>query len=246
MGIYSTGDQLARLQRVLFMCLRLPFSQGAIAGRVLEEALANVRSAEVLNTYDFVDVVSKEDACGWQVKSTRHATPVTWKRAKLPDAAELIDASLRSATACQELGDAIIHLCNEHARSSLAQYDLREIGYARLILHEDRKVTYFEKDLCSTDSPDIFDPKDFCWRWSTPRPPAKKEQLPALHGIHRETNRRWWAWHGRGENQLHFSGESAWWPTDSRHSFSFDMPSTEELLTIDALMTVLKEADLDS
>lgn len=108
----------------MFMCLRLPFSQGAIPGRVLEEALAEVRAGEVLNTYDFVDVISTEDACGWQVKSARRTTPVTWKRAKLPDAATLIDASSKSEAACQELGGMIINLCNEHARSSLVRYDL--------------------------------------------------------------------------------------------------------------------------
>ena len=246
MGIYSTPSQLARLQRVLFTCLRLPFSQHAIPGRVLEEALAEARSGEVLNTYDFVDVVSREEACGWQVKSTRRTTPVTWKRAKLPDTPELIAASRESDAACQELGDAIIKLCNEHAESSLERYGLREIGYARLILHERRRVTYFEKSLCSICKPDIFDPKDFLWGWSTPKRPGKKEQLSALHGIHRLTNKRWWAWHGRGENQLHFSGESAWWPTKSSHSFSFDMPSDKELLTIDALMAALGDADLDS
>lgn len=242
MSIYSTPSQLARLQRVLFMCLRLPFSQGAIPGRVLEEALAEVRAGEVLNTYDFVDVISTEDACGWQVKSTRRTTPVTWKRAKLPDAATLIDASSKSEAACQELGGMIINLCNEHARSSLVRYDLREIGYARLVLHEGRKVTYFEKSLCSVSEPDIFDPEDFRWSWSEPKTHGKKEQLPALHGTHRQTDTRWWAWHGRGENQLHFVGEPAWWPTRNRHSFSFEMPSAEELLTIDALMTVLDKA----
>ena len=210
---------------------------------MLEEALANVRSGEVLHTYDFVDVVNREEACGWQVKSTRDATPVTWKRAKLPNVTGLVDASLKSDAACQELGDTIINFCNEHAQRSLAEYDLQKIGYARLILHKQGKVTYFEKSLCSISKPVVFDPKDFFWSWSTPKAPGKKEQLSALHGIHRQTNRRWWAWHGLGENQLHFSGESAWWPrpTSSRHSFSFDMPSAEELLTIDALMSVLDD-----
>lgn len=242
MSIYSTSAQLARLERVLFTCLRLPFSQGVIPGRVLEEALANVRSAEVLYTYDFVDVVCREEACGWQVKSTRDATPVTWKRAKLPNVTELMDESLKSDAACQELGNSIIDFCNEHAQRSLADYGLQEIGYARLILHKQGKVTYFEKSLCSASKPFVFDPKDFLWSWPTPKAPGKKEQLPALHGIHRQTNRRWWAWHGLGENQLHFSGESAWWPTSSHHSFSFDMPSAGELLTIDALMSALDDS----
>ena len=128
MSIFSTPKQLARLQRVLFMCLRLPFSQGAIPGRVLEEVLAEVRSAKVLPTYDFVDVINTEEACGWQIKSTKAATPVTWKRAKLPNVAELIGASMESEAACQELGDAIIGLCNEHAQHSLTEYELEEIA----------------------------------------------------------------------------------------------------------------------
>ena len=152
MGIFSTPEQLARLRRVLFMCLRLPFSQGAIPGRVLEEVLAEVRSAKVLPTYDFVDVINTEEACGWQIKSTRAATPVTWKRAKLPNATELINASMESEAACQELGDAIIGLCNEHAQHSLTEYELEEIGYARLILHPNGQVTYFEKRHASKGS----------------------------------------------------------------------------------------------
>ena len=228
------------------MCLRLPFSQGAIPGRVLEEVLADVRSAKVLPTYDFVDVVSSEEACGWQVKSTRAGTPVTWKRAKLPNAAELINASMESEAACQELGDAIIELCNEHAQSSLADYELEEIGYARLILHSNGQVTYFEKWLCSHSRPNIFDPVDFSWSWSNPKRTEKKEQLPALQGTHRGTKRKWWAWHGRGENQLHFAGESAWWPDGDDHSLSFRLPSAEQRLTIDDILEMLANMDSDA
>ena len=161
----------------MFTCLRLPFSQGVMPGRVLEEALANVRSGEVLHTYDFVDVVCREEACGWQVKSTRDSTLVTWKRAKLPNATDLVDESLKSHAACQELGNVIINFCNEHAQRSLADYGLQEIGYARLILHRGGRVTYFEKSLCSTSQPIVFDPKDFLWSWPTPKAPGKKEQL---------------------------------------------------------------------
>ena len=53
-------------------------------------------------------------------------------------------ASLKSEAARQELGNTIINFCNEHAQRSLADYGLQEIGYARLILHGDGKVTYFE------------------------------------------------------------------------------------------------------
>ena len=243
MSIFSTPKQLARLRRVLFMCLRLPFSQSAIPGRVLEEVLAEVRSARVLPTYDFVDVVSSDEACGWQVKSTRAATPVTWKRAKLPNAPELIGASMESEAACQELGDAIIGLCNEHAQHSLTEYELEEIGYARLILHPNGQVTYFEKLLCSSSQPQIFDPADFSWHWSDPKRTIRKEQLPALQGMHRRTKRKWWAWHGRGENQLHFAGESAWWPDGGRHSLSFRVPSAEQKLSIDDTLNILANMD---
>lgn len=118
------------MQRVLFMCLRLPFfTRGTVPGGLFEEVFAAVRTGKVLRTYDFVDVVNVEEGCGWQLKSTREATPVTWKRAKLPEAAALINASMTSPAACQELGDAVIGMCNEHARRSLADYDLRRIGY---------------------------------------------------------------------------------------------------------------------
>ena len=231
------------------MCLRLPFSEGAIPGSVLEEVFATVRRGKVLKTYDFVDVINTEEACGWQLKSTREATPVTWKRAKLPNAAGLINESMTSPAACQELGNAIIGLCNEHAQRSFTDYNLREIGYARLILHDSGDsgdsgtVTYFEKFLCSISKPNIFDPKDFSWEWSTPKSVVKKEQLPALHGTHRRAKKKWWAWHGQGENQLHFSGESAWWPTTDAHSFTFKMPSVDERLTIDGLLAILDQID---
>lgn len=58
-------------------------------------------------------------------------------------------ASMESEAACQELGDAIIGLCNEHAQHSLTEYDLEEIGYARLILHPNGQVTYFSRSSCA-------------------------------------------------------------------------------------------------
>ena len=78
--------------------------------------LAHVRGGRVLNTYDFVDVIRTEDGCGWQVKSTKATTPVTWKRAKIPDAVSLIEQSNRSAGGLQALGDAIMEFCNRHAQ----------------------------------------------------------------------------------------------------------------------------------
>ena len=175
LSLFSTPQQLARMQRVLFMCLRLPFfTKGTVPGGLFEEVFAAVRTGKVLRTYDFVDVVNVEEGCGWQLKSTRDATPVTWKRAKLPEAAALINASMTSPAACQELGDAVIGMCNEHARRSLADYDLRRIGYVRLILHDSGTATYFEKSLCSVSQPNVFDPEDFSWEWSTPKSVVKK------------------------------------------------------------------------
>ena len=86
----------------------------------------------------------------------------------------------------------------------------------------------------------VFDPSSFEWRWSTPKVTKKKEQLPALHGIHKDTGKKWWAWHGLGENQLHFSGEGEWWPsqTDSNW-FSFKMPKEEERIDLEQLMDFL-------
>ena len=30
-------------------------------------------------------------------------------------------------------------------------------------------------------------------------------------GFRKSDNLKFWAWHGHGENQLHFSGEKIWW-----------------------------------
>ena len=66
--IFSTFEQLSRLADVLSKYIRLPFSTDTIPGAILEGALAYVRQAEVLRTYDFVDVINRESRIGWQVK----------------------------------------------------------------------------------------------------------------------------------------------------------------------------------
>ena len=234
MSIYSSQAQLERMRRILVNYVRLPFSARTIPGSLMESILAHTHGGRALNTYDFVDVIREDTGCGWQVKSTRASTPVTWKRAKIPNAQEMIEASRESDVGLQELGDAIIEFCNDHARASLARYELDQIGYARIVLHRDRRATYFERMLCSHDSPAIFDPKDFVWQWSEPKTTSKKEQLPALHGTHIATERKWWAWHGLGENQLHFSGESAWWPQgNDPHCFVFELPPADARLSFD-------------
>ncbi len=194
-----------------------------------------------MGTYDFVDVINADAKCGWQVKATKDSTPVTWKRAKIPNREALIEASLRSPKGMKALGKSIIDFCNSHALRSLQTYNLEQIGYARLIVFNTGKITYFERVLCTKAEPLLFNADDFIWRWSTPKITTSKEQLPALHGIHRQTNEKWWAWHGRGENQLHFSGERHWWPSaDGSNIISFQVPASK--MGLDAFVTLLEEA----
>lgn len=233
---FSTKEQLEDIAQILTGYLKLPFSGDSIPGALMENVIACVRSGEVLNTYDFVDIINKSEKFGWQVKSTKSNTPVTWKRAKIPNSLELIKKSKSSSTGLQNLGNAIIDYCNDHAIESINQYELEKIGYARLVVHKTGKITYFEKELCSRESPDIFNKKDFSWKWSTPKKTIKKEQLPALHGTYKPTSDKWFAWHGLGENQLHFSGERAWWPS-TNHKIDFPFPG--ERLSQEQLMELL-------
>lgn len=245
MSVFSTPQQLEQIRIILSSYLRLPFSGETIPGAVMEAVLAYARDATTLHTYDFVDVIKRDARCGWQVKATKAATPVTWKRAKIPNATSLIRASRRSASGLQDLGNAIIEFCNIHARQSLIAYDLDEIGYSRLIIHEDGHVTYFERLLCTRKNPDLFNPRDFKWKWSRPKRTIKKEQLSALHGIHVPTGKKWWAWHGLGENQLHFSGEVAWWPKKGNgHVAMFRLPTDREKISFENLMEFLSRLDM--
>ncbi len=251
MSIYSTSEELILIQNILSKYIRLPFSGDTIPGAIMETVLANVRSATVLKTYDFVDVVSQATKCGWQVKSTKENTPVTWKRAKIPNATGLIEESKRNEKGLQQLGNAIIEFCNQHAKESLKQYNLEKIGYARLVVHNGGKVTYFERELCSHENPIIFDPASFSWQWSKPKRAVKKEQLPAFHGTNRQTNKKWWAWHGLGENQLHFNGEREWWPNGSTkdqetHMVSFELPSVGDKISFGVFVDLLSELDASS
>ena len=244
MSIFSTAGQLDEMRRMLANYVRLPFSQDSIPGALMESVLSHVRGGGVLNTYDFVDVIRPESRCGWQVKSTKAKTPLTWMRAKIPNALELIEASEQSERGLQVLGDAIIEFCNEHALASMSKYKLDEIGYSRLIVHNNGQVTYFERLLCSQNTPYVFNPAEFTWRWPSPKRTTKKEQLPALHGMNRTTGKKWWAWHGRGEDQLHFSGESVWWPAeDHPHAVSFQLPLAEDKLSFSQFMSLLQALD---
>ncbi|HEC84879.1 MAG: hypothetical protein DRR08_22840 [Candidatus Parabeggiatoa sp. nov. 2] len=244
MAFFSNTQELEEIKTLLSRYARLPFSSTrmAIPGAIVEMIIAYVKKATVLNTYDFVDIVNQNQSYGWQVKSTRESTPVTWKRAKIRHAPALIKESKLRPQGLQKLGDSIIEFCNEHALQSLKRYNLNEMGYARLIIHPNNKATYFERRLCTRSEPLIFKAQDFEWHWSTPKKTTKKEQLPALHGIRKTTGQKWWAWHGLGENQLHFSGEKNWWlqPGDN-HVVTFDLPTK---MSIKAFIELLSQLDI--
>lgn len=247
MTVFSSQEQLSEIGKILANYTRLPFSQDTIPGAIMEAVLAHVHEAKVLNTYDFIDVIKRSEKCGWQVKSTKSSTPVTWKRAKIPNQLELIAESEKSDAGLQELGNAIINFCNQHVEESINIYNLDNIGYCRLIINPNSYVTYFERLLCTKEDPLIFRPNDFIWKWSVQKNTMKKEQLSALHGIQKSTGKKWWAWHGRGENQLHFSGESEWWPSQNKeHSVSFKFPAPEEKMTLEDLMRLLSRVESPS
>jgi hypothetical protein len=243
MSIFSSSEELILIKETLSKYLRLPFSGETIPGAVMEAVLSYIRKAKRLNTYDFVDVIDIESRCGWQVKSTKSQTPVTWKRAKIPNSLELIEESRSGVAGLQKLGDAIIAFCNAHAQESIDLYDLNEIGYSRLILFDDGRVCYFERLLCTRDNPNVFNKDDFIWRWSIPKKTVKKEQLQALHGINKHTQKKWWAWHGLGENQLHFSGENEWWPKSDAHTATFQFPGESEKISLERLFDILLKSD---
>lgn len=228
--IYSTPQQLVELQNILIGYLRLPFAADSVPGSLMEHILGTIRHAKVLNTYDFIDVYDDKQNIGWQVKATKDSTPITWKRAKIPNEQILIENSRNSKLsetdrnlALQKLGNAIINFCNEHIQHSFDTYNLDEIGYARLIVKQ-HELIYFEKLLCTKNQPILFQPDEFKWYWSIPKQSTKKEQLPALHGIHIPSNNKWFAWHGLGENQLHFNGEKTWWENNSHNKIIFPFP----------------------
>lgn len=245
MSLFSTAEQLDRIALLTSRFSALPFTPpDSVSGAVLMAILAEVRNATTLSTYDFVDVLHVNHRVGWQVKSTKSGTPVTWKRAKIPQKDQLIGASLGNSKATQALGDAIMEYCNAHARESFRAYDLAEIGYARLVIYPNLEALYFERRLATQKEPTIFNPTDFEWKWSIPKAPGKKEQLSALHGFHRSSGVKWWAWHGQGENQLHFCGEKEWWPRSDDNCRRFKLPSLTEKFSMEDLIEMLESANL--
>tara|TARA_B100000963_G_C22601003_1_gene660224 strand:+ start:113 stop:820 length:708 start_codon:yes stop_codon:yes gene_type:complete len=191
--------------------LKLPWTEDSIPGDIVEIIISHAHDGHVLKTYDYVDVVNDYLKVGWQVKSTKEKTPITWKRAKIPNKENLIKGSLSSEKGIQILGDSIIDFCNKSVKESIDKYDLSKIIYSRCILFPDRTIRYFEREIATKKNPNIFDNKEFFWKWSKPKKTATKEQLPSLMGFRKSDNLKFWAWHGHGENQLHFSGEKIWW-----------------------------------
>ena len=237
MTLLATTQELERIRSTIRNFLRLPFGFKSVPGDLLEAIIEEVRGkgTERLNTYDFVDVINSSEKIGWQVKSTNYNTPVTWIRGKISNKQELINASNDSDEGCQQLGNAILDYCNIHVAASLKKYDLEQIGYAHLIKNGN-SFRYFETVIVTSKNPVLFEPADFEWRWSTPKKITKKEQLPALHGYHRQTNQKYFAWHGQGENQLHFNGEKVWWPAeDYIHGIKFNMPTDSEKVSLEEL-----------
>jgi hypothetical protein len=247
MHSFSSKQQLEQIARIIRGYSRTPFMSDSIPGELMEDILADVTSGKSLKTYDFIDVYNKNDNIGWQVKSTKDSTPVTWKRAKIAHADELIKEAQNSNEGLQKLGNAIINYCNSHVKESFIKYDLEAIYYSRLVISESRKISevkevmYFEKILCSKDNPMIFDPNDYTWEWSQPKKTIKKEQLPALHGKNIHTQTKWFAWHGLGENQLHFTGEKTWWPSpNDPHYIKFELVDSTEKINTEEYMDLLK------
>lgn len=254
MKIYSTPDQLKKIAHYLTAYMRIPYFQDdTIPGKIMEKIVSLVHGGEQLATYDYVDVCIPGKV-GWQVKSTKDNTPLTWKRAKIANSDALIKESEKGEPGLRKLGNAIIDFCNSHAEESIKLYKLDEIGYSRLIMFGDGTALYFERLICTKETPQIFASGDYEWHWSTPKNTIKKEQLPALHGIHKATGRKAFAWHGKGENQLHFSGEKDWWPeiemptkvgeinfSRDGHAMAFKLPS--EKVSWDDLTSFLNKSN---
>lgn len=211
-----------------YLCM--PFADVEIPGTVMERVieLSNPGS-KILKTYDFVDVCSRGDK-GWQVKATKIITPITWKRAKIPNKNQLIKDSQASKEGCQLLGDAIVDFCNASAHTSFKEYSLKEIYYSRLIVDSKAKEwRYFERLIATKESPDIFDKTDLTWAWNEKRSNTKKELLPAFVGRSKSMDIKYFAWHGMGENQLHFTGENCWHPTEEEHMIRIKYESFRRL-----------------
>ncbi len=241
-ALMSSPDQLKQIMAALLGYRRLPYAGNGIPGPYVEAVLAQVRNGEVLPTYDFADVINREDGVGWTIKSAMGTSPLTWKRAKIPNAEGLIKDSRSGNAGLQALGDAIIGFCNQHARESMSRYNLQAIGYSRVCLTSG-EIVYFERELISAANDVLFNPSEFKWHWSSPKKTVKKEQLQALHGVH-DSGKKWFACHLLGENQLHFSGEKAWWPdAGSSNLISEPLPDKALRISFDDFFKFLTEQE---
>ncbi len=241
-SLISDVATLKRIAELITRYHQLPFSPAnSIPGSVMEATLGIARGpeAEVLRTYDFVDVIDRKNHFGWQVKSTKLATPVTWKRAKIENAGQKRTDARKSPAAAQEVGNEIIAFCNKHARESLDRYDLNEIGYARLVVNPNNTATYFERPLVTMASLVLFHPENFTWEWSEARTNANKDQQPSL-AAYDQKRVRWFSWYS--ENQLHFNNEKAWWPAlGDPNRIDFNLPTTK--IKLEELMGWLESLD---
>ena len=259
MDSFSTPEQLERIKQTLCSYHMLPFSGTRIPGDVLEGVLAHVRGGDLLGKYDFVDVLQRSEGVGWQVKSTRHRSPLTWMRADFRRRSELVaeaDAERdegRKRELVQALGDSVIEYANASIRDSFTKYGLQQVMFCHLVLMPENRAMYYEKLLAVEGEEELFRATDFMLSWREPRPgranrnadpddPGAAEQLPSLRGRHVPTDQDWFAWYGRKGGQLHFLlEEKIWWPPESgAHRIDFDLPA--ERFKMDEAMDMLDEA----
>lgn len=71
MTVYSTKEQLEKIAHYLIAYMRIPYFQDdTVPGKIMEKIFLLVHDAELLDTYDYVDVCIKNKV-GWQIKSTK-------------------------------------------------------------------------------------------------------------------------------------------------------------------------------
>ncbi|MDR2685210.1 MAG: hypothetical protein LBB23_00355 [Rickettsiales bacterium] len=65
--------------------------------------------------------------------------------------------------------------------------------------------------------------------------------MQALHGTDTKTGKKVWAWHGLGEDQLHFCGEKDWWITQGSDCpfANLKMPDSDEKIDTETFLSCL-------
>lgn len=209
---------------------RIPFiEENAIPGNIMENAVSIARNGTQLPCYGFIDVIN--DNIGWQVKSSRKKSPLTWGQVKAP-------SNLLQSKDAIALGNHLINSINESSIAAMEKFNLETIGYARLIVYPNNHAVYFEKELSNRTNPIIFNPKTYLWSWSNCTRKSNKETKPSLVGINTITGMREFSWHCLSGSQLHFDAEYQWWPkikipkseddvifSSKHHAISFMLPS---------------------